>query len=129
MYDDNDPDEKQGAVREPEEKRHTKAILYIDLDHKNSLAASASEDGTVVLMNNWNHRMEGRLEPPIVPGESFPPVSICKFIVNTDCDLFRSAYVIVTADIDGYLNFYAVDGVLRNTLLCRKRILNEAEQI
>ena len=65
MYDDNDPDEKSGTLREPEEKRHTKPILFIDLDPKRELCASASEDGSVVLMNNINHRMEGRLEPDV----------------------------------------------------------------
>jgi hypothetical protein len=37
--------------------------------------------------------------------------------------------VVVSADIDGYLNFYAVDGCMKNTILCRIRVLNEAEQI
>jgi hypothetical protein len=79
-------------------------------------------------MNNINHRMEGRLEPVVTPGEKFPPVSICKFLVSKHIDdPFTSAYVVVTADIDGFLNFYAVDGCLKNTLLCRKRLLNEAE--
>ena len=45
------------------------------------------------------------------------------------CSIFKSAFILVSADTDGYLNFYAVDGVMKNTILCRKRILNEAEQI
>lgn len=37
--------------------------------------------------------------------------------------------MLVTADLDGYLNFYAIDGVLKNQLLCRRREVNHAEQI
>jgi hypothetical protein len=42
---------------------------------------------------------------------------------------FVSSFVLVTADLDGYLNFYAIDGAMKNQLLCRRREVNEAEQI
>jgi len=114
VYDDNDPDEKQGKLREPEVDRHSGPINFIDLDCRNSLAASASEDGTIALVNHWSHKLEGRLNPK---DEHDPPsVSICKFLKNPDYanNPFNSSFVLVTADLDGYLNFYALDGILKN---------------
>jgi hypothetical protein len=73
--------------------------------------------------------LEGRLNPP--NENDLPSVTICKFLKNIDYDNnpFRSSFVLVTADLDGYLNFYAVDGVLKNQLLCRRREVNLDEQI
>lgn len=59
----------------------------------------------------------------MAPNESHPPsVTVCKFLKGADC--------IVTADVDGYLNFYAVTpSFIKNTLLARVREINLAEQI
>lgn len=47
---------------------------------------------------------------------------VCKFLKGADC--------IVTADVDGYLNFYAVTpSYIKNTLLARVREVNQDEQI
>jgi hypothetical protein len=45
---------------------------------------------------------------------------VCKFLKNADC--------IVTADVDGFLNFYAITpSYIKNTLLARVREINKDE--
>lgn len=49
-------------------------------------------------------------------------VKIVKFLPGHDC--------LVSADLDGYLNFYAIiPHPKKNTILLRRREFNEAEQI
>lgn len=119
MFDDSDPEASTGKLREPIDRHNGKAINFLDLKPDESLAASASEDGSVKLYNHTNHKLEGTLLPN---DPDLPSVLICKFIKDTNC--------IVTADVEGYLNFYAIPpSYIKNTLLCRKRELNEKEQI
>ena len=125
VYDDMDPDEKLGKLREPIDrhsrtvgnKNVTHPINFLDLKPELSMTASASEDGTVVLWNHTSHKLEGRL----FPNDPDPPsVLCCKFLKNCNC--------IVTADVEGYLNFYAIPpSYIKCTLLCRLRWLNEKE--
>lgn len=76
------------------------------------MTASASDDGTVVLYNHSSFRLEGTLVPEKDPS-TWPEVKICKFIPDTD--------IVVTADLDGYINFYArPPNKLKNRLLLRK---------
>lgn len=113
MYDDNDPEDKQGKLRE-EVPRHSEPINFLDLRCELAMAASASEDGIVALQNHQTKKLEGRL----APNEPNPPsVMVCKFLKKADC--------IVTADVDGFLNFYAVTpSYIKNTLLARVREVN-----
>ena len=51
-----------------------------------------------------------------------PEVKICKFLKGHNC--------LVSADMDGYLNFYAtVPSPYKNQLLSRKIFFNKQEQI
>merc|ERR1712195_435807 len=79
--------------------------------------------------DHYSHKLLGRLHPK--DESDLPSVTICKFLKNPDAanNPFVSSFVLVTADLDGYLNFYAIDGVMKNQLLCRRREVNEAEQI
>lgn len=59
------------------------------------------------------------MTPKVAP---YPEVKVCRFLKGTDC--------IVTADSEGYLNFYAIlPHPLRNTCLLRRLEINEAEQL
>lgn len=117
VFDDSDPEASTGKLREPIDRHNGKAINFLDLKPDESLAASASEDGSVKLYNHTNHKLEGTLIPN---DPELPSVLICKFIKGTNC--------IVTADVEGYLNFYAIPpSYIKNTLLCRKRELNVKE--
>lgn len=83
------------------------------------MTATASDDGEVVLYNHKSRRFEGSVHPP---GDNLPEVKICKFLKGYD--------LLVSADLDGYLNFYAVyTSTLKNTLLVRIQYINEDEQI
>lgn len=49
-----------------------------------------------------------------------PEVKMCKFLVGTDC--------LVSADVDGYLNFFAVPpSPIKGQLMCRVREFNDEE--
>jgi hypothetical protein len=48
VYDDNDPEEKHGKLRE-EVPRHSEPINFLDLRCELAMAASASEDGITAL--------------------------------------------------------------------------------
>ena len=81
--------------------KHTDSVTYIDFKPKEMLCASSGDDGQVFVFNYQSYRQEGCLkidpEPPI---EIPAPVKICKFLYDTD--------VLVSADLDGYLNFWCV---------------------
>ena len=55
--------------------------------------------------------------------KALPEVKICKFLKTHNC--------LVSADMDGYLNFYAVvpSPFKNNNVLLRKRFHNELEQV
>ena len=85
-----------------------------------STTATASDDGYVNIQNHQNQKQEGAL-CPFTEGR-LPEVKICKFLKGHNC--------LVSADMDGYLNFYAVvPSPFKNQLLCRKIFHNEREQI
>lgn len=82
--------------------------------------ATASDDGYVTVHNQQNQKLEGALCPYV--DDHLPEVKICKFLKDHHC--------LVSADMDGYLNFYAtVPSPFKNQLLCRKIFYNEKEQI
>ena len=88
------------------------------LEHK--ITASASDDGQLLLYNHHSHRVDGQLCPPDIT--DLPEVKICKFLEGHDC--------LVSADLDGYLNFYAVyPSPKKNQMLARAIYYNEKEQI
>ena len=65
------------------------------------MSASCSDDGEIHIHNHQSHRPEGNLTPE--DRKEFkirPEVKICKFLPGHDC--------LVSADLDGYINFYAV---------------------
>ena len=66
--------------------------------------------------------MESTLYPPSKSGERESEVKICKFLRGSD--------IIVSADMSGYLNFYAITpSPKKNSLLCQVILYNEKETI
>ena len=98
LYDDDDT-EREGQQRYKLEKKHTDAINFVDFRLQHKITVTASDDGTVLCWNHHSHRPDGILTPPLEKAD-LPEVKICKFLEGHDC--------VVTADLDGYLNFYAV---------------------
>ena len=118
LYDDGDT-EREGQQRYKLD-RHNDAINYVDFRLEHKITASASDDGHLLLYNHHSHRVDGELAPPDIT--DLPEVKICKFIEGHDC--------LVSADLDGYLNFYAVaPSPLKNVMLARAIYYNEKEQI
>ena len=68
------------------------------------MCASCSDDGSIVIYNYGSYRQEGILKPPGDPndlkGNELAEVKICKFLALSDC--------LVSADLDGFLHFWAV---------------------
>ena len=74
----------------------------------------------MTVQNHQNQKPEGTLVP--FSDGALPQVKICKFLKGHNC--------LVSADTDGYLNFYAVvPSPFKNQLLARKIYYNEREQI
>ena len=118
LYDDGDT-EREGQQRYKLD-RHNDAINYVDFRLEHKITASASDDGQLLLYNHHSHRVDGELSPPDIT--DLPEVKICKFLEGHDC--------LVSADLDGYLNFYAVaPSPLKNMMLARAIYYNEKEQI
>ena len=91
---------------------------YVDFWPEMKCTATASDDGYVTVHNQQNQKLEGALCPYV--DDHLPEVKICKFIKGHHC--------LVSADMDGYLNFYAtVPSPFKNQLLCRKIFYNEKE--
>lgn len=83
------------------------------------MIATADDDGIINLYNYHSRRYDGCLMP--VP-HNRPQVKICKFL--------KGHNVLVSADLDGYINFYAIfPSTLKNTLLARVNHINMNEQI
>lgn len=124
LFDDNDTS-REGSVR-LEVDRHNAPINFVDFkvfdfdgSQKTGLSASCDDDGKTIIYNNSSHRHEGILHPNVA---DLPEVKICKFLKDTN--------IIVTADLDGYLNFYAVyPSSFKNQLLARQIEYNKNEQI
>jgi WD40 repeat protein len=102
---------------------HKEPINYVDFNDEHKMSASASDDGTVHIHNHLSHRAEGSLTPTLTAQEKeLPEVKICKFLKGTDC--------MVTADSNGFLNFYSLPThPQKNQCLLRRVEYNEAEQL
>jgi WD40 repeat protein len=59
------------------------------------IIATAGDDGNIYIYNHSSHRIEN-----VLSKDNHVEVKVCKFLQNTDC--------IVSADMDGYLNFWAM---------------------
>ena len=107
---------KAGAEREPR-------LNYVDFWPEMRTTAAASDDGYVTVQNNQNLKLEGSLAPFNTSDPNvLPEVKICKFL--------KGHNAIVAADMEGYLNFYAVvPSPCKNNFFVRKRYLNIKEQI
>ena len=119
LFDDNNTD-REGEFR-TEINRHHGPINYVDFNDEQLYSASASDDGEIILYNHLSHRQEGHLAPALST-KDYPEVKICKFLPGHDC--------LVSADVDGYLNFYATPPhPKRGMCILRRREFNEKEQL
>lgn len=104
-------------------KKHKDAVNFIDFMPLHQLCASCSDDGSVVIYNYGSYRQEGILKMPVDPlnpQDDPAEVKICKFLGDHDC--------LVSADLDGYLHFWAVTPSPRkNELLCSVKDDNTSE--
>ena len=121
VFDDNDPQAREGTYRYTLQGRHENSrVNYVDFWPEQKCTATASDDGYVNIQNHQNQKQEGALCP--FNEGPLPEVKLCKFLKSHNC--------LVSSDMDGYLNFYAVvPSPFKNQLLCRKRFYNELEQI
>lgn len=131
FYDDDDPESRTGELRHTSEK-HVQPINFLDFKmipsqnlqstkSNQGIIATASDDGTVVIYNHSSHRYDGILCPS-ENSDKLAEVKICKFLKGYDC--------IVSADMGGYLNFYAITpSPIKNKLLARVICYNEKEII
>lgn len=101
--------------------KHKNSVNFIHFQPRNNLCASCSDDGTVIIYNYGSYRQEGILTKPIPEdGEGAIAVKVCKFL--------NPYNIIVSADLDGKLNFYAVfDSEKRYNLLCEVKDDIESE--
>lgn len=120
VFDDNDLEEREGALRINISDKHKEAINFVDFQPDEEMTATASDDGYVNLHNHKSRRNDGMIYPKGV--QDLAEVKICKFLKGHD--------VLVTADMDGYLNFYGVfPSSLKNKLLARVNYINIDEQV
>lgn len=109
LHDDSTPD-AEGRMRY-EMTKHTKSVNFIHFKPSHSLCASCSDDGQVIIYNYGSYRQEGILSRNTADGSDRAEVKVCKFL--------NPHNLIVTADLDGLLNFYNVyPSPNWNTLLC-----------
>lgn len=95
-------------------KKHKEVVNFIDFREEHFLCASCSDDFTVIIYNYGSYRQEGILS------NHQAEVKICKFLDGYDC--------LVSADLDGYLYFWAVTPhPKRNELICKVKDDNESE--
>lgn len=100
-------------------KKHKDSVNYIDFKQSLQLCASCSDDGLVVIYNYGSYRQEGILKPADTT-DHLAEVKICKFLGKYDC--------LVSADLDGYLHFWAITPSPRkNELLCSIKDDNTSE--
>lgn len=94
------------------------SVNFIDFKEDKQLCASCSDDSSIVIYNYGSYRQEGILKCPIEEGFQYPSeLKIVKFLAPYDC--------LVTADIDGYLHFFAVTPSPRkNEHLCKVTNMN-----
>ena len=104
-------------------KKHKDSVNFIDFKPSHQLCASCSDDGTIVIYNYGSYRQEGILKSPIDSSDmsgQLAEVKICKFLNPHDC--------LVSADLDGYLHFWAVTPSPRkNDHLCRVKDDNTSQ--
>lgn len=109
LHDDSTPD-AEGWMRY-EMSKHTKSVNFIHFKPSHSLCASCSDDGQVIIYNYGSYRQEGILTWNTKDGSDKTEVKVCKFL--------NPHNLLVTADLDGMLNFYSIyPAHNRNTLLC-----------
>ena len=97
LYDDNDVDDREGTLRDKQDQKHKDSINFVDFRVEHELIATCDDDGMINLYNYHSRRYDGYLAPV---ANNRPEVKICKFLKGHD--------VLVSADLDGFLNFYAV---------------------
>lgn len=119
LYDDSTADQ-QGSKRYTM-KKHNDSVNYLDFNQKHQLCASCSDDCSVIIYNYGSYRQEGILKVPLDATYKEPSeFKICKFLCPSDC--------LVTADIDGFLHFFAVTPSPRkNEHLCKVSNFNTSQ--
>lgn len=117
LFDDNNS-EREGQYRQAV-GRHNGQVNFVDFNDEQSISASASDDGEIHMHNHTSHRAEGNLTSH---PDNRPEVKICKFLPGHDC--------LVSADVDGYLNFFATPPhPLKTKCLLKRREINNEEQL
>lgn len=112
LYDDSTAD--QEGCKRYSMKKHKESVNFIDFKQSHSLCASCSDDGSIVIYNYGSYRQEGILR---VPGDDQSEIKMCKFLSPHDC--------LVSADIEGFLHFFAVTPSSRkNEHLCKVSNVN-----
>ena len=122
VFDDNDASAREGQFRYDVKGRKADSRQnFVDFRKRTKCTATASDDGYVTVQNHQNQKVEGVLTP--YQEGPYPQVKICKFLKGHNC--------LVSADTDGFLNFYAVaPSPCKNTLpILRTRRLNAEVQI
>ena len=121
VFDDEDPQARDGQFRyKIENKGPNSKQNYVDFDYDIRCSAIACENGLVMVQNQQTQKVEGTLNPNITG--RLPEVKICRFL--------RGQNMIVSADMDGYVNFYATTpSVYRNQFLMRKNFIIDQEQL
>ena len=116
VFDDKDATAREGQWRYTLfGKNENSRLNYVDFWSDMKITATASDDGYVTVQNHQNQKFEGALCPFI--DQPLPEVKVVKFLKPHNC--------LVSSDMDGYLNFYAiVPSPFKNLLLVRKRLLN-----
>lgn len=119
LYDDSTAD--QEGTKRYTMKKHKDSVNFLDFRPSHQLCASCSDDGSVVIYNYGSYRQEGILKAPSDDlSAQLAEVKICKFLVPHDC--------LVSADLDGFLHFWAVTPSPRkNDHLCRVKDDNTSQ--
>ena len=119
LYDDSTADQ-EGSKRYTM-KKHKDSVNFLDFKPAHQLCASCSDDGSVVVYNYGSYRQEGVLKAPSDDGaQQLAEVKLCKFLTPHDC--------LVSADLDGFLHFWAVTPSPRkNEHLCRAKDDNTSQ--
>jgi len=117
LYDDNESTE-EGTKKYTMDK-HKDSVNYLDFKLQDQLCASCGDDGLIFVFNFNSYRQEGVLKYTNPNHNDPAPIKIIKFLEDTD--------ILVSADLDGYINFWCVSAPLgnrpahpkKNALLCQ----------
>ena len=126
FFDDDDANTRKGFMLHSSQK-HTEQINFVDFKLVESpnmnnkqlqgIIATCGDDGNIFVYNHSSHRIENHLyrDKPV-------EVKVCKFLADSDC--------MVSADMDGNINFWALSPhVRRGCLLMQKIDYNKEEMI